>query len=240
MTDTENSAATASKPSALSQLINLFVAPAQALDYADRHPKMWWLPLGITLVFNAALGIWVVLTMNLAAWREMMIQLVGKANPDHAAQAIQLISQHGRGYLMLGTIVGLAGLVIIELLFALYLFLADKIFSADSRGYGHWFSFTTWVWLPIVLGSIAAMIAWTMSNHGGDLTQIDVTTLNALFFHLKPGDHLYKLAQFSIFQFWVIGLVAYGLKRWCRHGTDKALVIALVPYVVVYGIIFLV
>lgn len=231
---------TTHKPSALAQVINLFVTPGQALDYADRHPKMWWLPLGIVLALNAALGVWVAFTMNLTALHAMMVAAVKKANPEHAEQAIQMISNHGRGYVLLGVFIGLIVLVIIELLYALYLFLADKIFSADSRGYGRWFSFTTWTWLPLSLAYIAAMIAWAVSSHGGAYMQGDVTSLNALFFHLKPGDHLFKLAQFSILQFWVIGLLTYGLMRWCRHGMAKALGIALLPYIVVYGIMFLV
>ncbi|MGH8127880.1 MAG: YIP1 family protein [Gammaproteobacteria bacterium] len=239
MADTENTAKAASQPSALSQLVNLFVAPSQALDYADRHPKMWWLPLGIVLVLNAALGVWVALTMNLAAMHAMMIAAIQKAHPEHAEQAMQMISSHGRSYVMLGVLFWLIVLVIIELIYALYLFLADKIFSADSRGFGRWFSFTTWTWLPIALGYIAAMVAWGVSNHSGAFMQGDVTSLNALFFHLKPGDKLFKLTQFSILQFWVIGLVTYGLKRWCRHGTGKALTVALIPYIVVYGLIFL-
>ncbi|MGA7965782.1 MAG: YIP1 family protein [Gammaproteobacteria bacterium] len=239
MTDTENTADAGSQSSALSQLANLFVAPSQALDYADHHPKMWWLPLGILLLLNAAIGIWVALTINLAAMHAMMVAAIKKANPEHAEQAIRLISNHGRGYVILGVVIGLIALVFIELIYALYLFLADKIVSADSRSFGRWFSFTTWTWLPISLAYIAAMIAWGVSSHSGAFAQGDVTSLNALFFHLQPQDRLFKLAQFSILQFWVIGLVVYGLKRWCRHGTGKAVTIALIPYIVVYGLIFL-
>ncbi|MGH8427216.1 MAG: YIP1 family protein [Gammaproteobacteria bacterium] len=230
---------TVAHSSAVAQLGNLFVAPAQALDYADRRPGMLWLPFGITLALDLALGVWVSLTMNLAAFHAMIIQAMSKANPEHASQAIQMITQHGRGYLLIGAIVGVVGLAIIELLFALYLFLCDKLFSADSRGYGRWFSFTAWTWLPISLGLIAAMIAWAVTSHGTG-TPPDVTSLNSLIFHFEPGDRYYKLAQFSILDFWVIGLVAYGLTRWCRHGVGKALAIALAPFVVVYGIIFLV
>lgn len=240
MADTENTAEATSEPSALSQLANLFVAPSHALDYADRHPKMWWLPLGIVLVLNAVLGVWVALTMNLAAVHAMMVAAIRKSNPEHAQQAIQMISNHGRGFFLLGVIGGLIGLVVVELIYALYLFLSDKVFSADSRGFGRWFSFTTWTWLPISLAYIAAIIAWAVSNHAGSMGHGDVTSLNALFFHLKPGNSLFKLAQFSLLQFWVIGLVTYGLKRWCRHGTGKALAIALIPYIVVYAIMYLV
>ena len=227
------------KPSALAQLANLFVAPGQALDYARERPRMWWLPLGIVLVLQAVLGVWVALTINMAAWRQMMVETMSRANPEHAQQAIQMVTQHGRGYLLIGMLAGVIFMVIIELLYALYLFLTDKLFSADNRGFGQWFSFTAWTWLPISLGLIASIIAWVLSNKSGHLDQLDVTNLNTLFFHLKQGSHLYRVAQFSVLQFWVIGLATFGLKRWRGHGTGKALAIAIAPYVVIYAIMYL-
>lgn len=231
---------TPSKPSALAQVVNLFVAPGQALDYARERPGMWWLPLGIVLALQAVMGVWVALTMNMAAWRQMMVETISRANPDHAQQAIHMVTQHGRGYLLFGMLIGLVGMVIIELLYALYLFLADKLFSASNQGYGQWFSFTTWTWLPVSLGLIASIIAWALSDKSTHLMQMDVTNLNTLLFHLKPGSHLFRIAQFSVLQFWVIGLVAYGLKRWRGHGTAKALAIALAPYVAIYAIMYFV
>jgi|GEM_PF-961593 len=230
----------APRGSALAQLGNLFVAPAQALDFADRRAKMLWLPLLITLACQAALGAWFALTVNLGSWRAAILQGIAARNPEAASHAAQMYAHHGRA-ILLGQFAGggVVWLLIIELLFALYLFLADKIFSADSRGYGRWFSFTAWTSLPMALGSIAGMVAWALSNHAANFDLLAVTSLNTLFFHLHPGDAYYRLAQFSILQFWTIGLMVFGLKRWCRHGTSKALGIALAPYVVVYGLLFL-
>lgn len=238
MNQTNPEPETTSKPSALAQVVNLFVAPGQALDYARQKPGMWWLPLGIVLVLQAVMAVWVALTINIAAWRQMMVETAARANPEHAQQAIQMITQHGRSFLMFTMLAGLIGMVIIELLYALYLFLADKLFSADSRGFGQWFSFTAWTWLPVSLGIIASLIAWALSNKSGHLDQLDVTNLNTLFFHVKPGSHLFRVAQFSLLQFWVIGLTTYGLKRWRNHGTGKALAVALAPYVVIYAIMY--
>lgn len=227
--------------SAIAQLGNLFVAPAHALDYAFARPKMLWLPLGLTLALNTALGAWFALSVNLAAWRAMMVRMAAARNPDAANAVAELYSRHGRGFLLAQFAGGsLIGLLLIELVFALYLFLADKLFSAASRSYARWLSFTSWTWLPVCVGILAAMIAWALSNHGGNVQFGDITTLNALFFHLPSTSRYYDIAQFSILQFWVIGLVTYGLKRWCSHATGKALGIALAPYVVVYGILFIV
>jgi len=240
MADTQTNTPDESKGSAFSQVINLFVAPGQALDYAREHPGNWWLPLGIVLALQAVMAVWIALTININAWHQMMAQAMAKANPEHAQQAIQMLSSHGRGYLMVVMLMGLIGTVIAELLYALYLFLADKVFSADSKGYGKWFSFTTWTGLPVALGIMASIIAWGLSSKTGSLEHLDVTNLNSLVFHFHQGSPFYKVAQFSILQFWVIGLVTYGLKRWCRHGTGKALAIALLPYIAVYGILYLI
>ena len=232
MTDTETTAQADSQSSALSQLINLFVAPSQALDYADRHPKMWWLPLGITLLFSIALGVWFMLTVNINAWHAMMVHVLSQSHPE----AVSRVAHMGRGTLLFGVIGGAIAIVVIELLYALYLFLTDKLFSASNQGYGRWFSFTTWTWLPISLAYIAGMIAWAFANHSTDLRLSDITSLNSLLFHFSPASHFFAATQFSVINIWVIALVTLGLQRWRGHGTGKAIGIAIAPYVVYYGI----
>lgn len=239
MADTETTAETAGKPTLLSQLANIFVAPGQALDYVRSNARSWWLPLGILLVFTAAFSLWWALTVNLEAYHMAQMQMLTHLHPESAGKYGQYIMHQGRGALMIGVAASLVVIVIIELVYALYLFLADKVFSADSKGYGQWFAFTTWTALPSVLATIAGMIAFAVSHKTG-LRPTDVTSLNELFFHLNPGDGLYKLGQFSLLSFWVIGLVTYGLRRWCNHGTGKALSIAVAPYAVVYLIIYLI
>lgn len=228
-----------SKPKLLPQIANIFVSPSQALDYARQKPGSWWLPLGILLVLNAIFSFWWALTVNLNAFHLEQMRILTRMNPEHAQQFGHYIMHQGRGGLIFGVAIGLVVLVIIELIFALYLFLADKLLSSDNSGYGQWFSFTNWTSLPAALGFIAGIVAFAVSKHPS-VQPTDVTSLNTLFFHFKPWDHLYKVAQFSILNFWVIGLVTYGLKRWRNHSTGKALAIALAPYVVVYLIMYLV
>ncbi|MGH8225990.1 MAG: YIP1 family protein [Gammaproteobacteria bacterium] len=239
MTDPEITSEIAGKPGLFSQVANIFVAPGQALDYVRSNARSWWLPLGILLVFTAAFSLWWALTVNLDAYHMAQMQMLTQLHPENADKYAHFIMHQGRGALMIGVVASLAFIAVVELLYALYLFLADKIFSADSKGYGQWFAFTTWTALPIVLATIASMIAFAVSNKTG-LHPADVTSLNNLIFHLSPGDGLYKIAQFSILSFWVIGLIAFGLKRWCGHGTGKALAIAIAPYVVVYGVLYLI
>lgn len=240
MDNTNSAPEKAAKPSALPQLVNIFAAPGQALDYARQHPGTWWLPLGILLVLNAASSLWWTLSVNLKALHLMQLQAMTRLHPEYASQATKHIMAQGRGALVLEVVLGgIIGLVIVELLYALYLFMADKLFSADSRGYGQWFSFATWTGLPAALGFVAGLVTFAVSSKMS-LQPIDVTSLNTLFLHLKPANHFYKIARFSILNFWVIGLATYGLKRWCKHSTGKALTIAIVPYVVVYLIMYLV
>ncbi len=222
--------------SALAQLGNLFVAPAQALDYAHDHAGKWWLPFAIVLGLQLILGIWIAATINIQVVHAMMLQALAQSHSEHAAQAAKVISQHGRGFMMIGIVTGVIFIGIGELIFALYLFLADKLFSAANRSYGKWFSFTAWTWLPLAIAIIIGMIVWALSSHASGMPQ-DPTSLNALIFHFKPTDrHPYSAAQFSLLELWIIGLVAYGLKRWCGHSTAKAIVIAVIPFVVFYAI----
>jgi hypothetical protein len=239
MTDTDATVNEPVKnPTALAQLDNLFLSPSRALDYAHEHAKMWWLPFCITLGLQLILGIWIAATINIKYVHAMMAHAIMLSKPEHAQQAIQMINQHGRGFFMMGMVFGVVALGIGEVIFALYLFVADKLTSAASRGYGKWFSFTAWTWLPLTIATIIAGIVWGLSSHSA--MPHDPTSLNALIFHFNPATQmsLYRVAQFSLLEIWVIALVAFGVKRWCNASTAKAIVVALIPYVAYYLIKF--
>lgn len=240
MTETD---ATVNEPvksqSAIAQLGNLFVSPSRALDYAREHPKMWWLPFGITLGLSILLSIWVAATINIKYIHAMMAQAIAQSNPDNAQQIIQAINEHGRGYFLLMAVVGsIVALVVGEVVFALYLFVADKLTSAASRSYGKWFSFTAWTWLPLTIATVIGGIVWGLSSHSA--MPHDPTSLNSLIFHFNPMSQssLYRIAQFSLLEIWVIALVAFGVKRWCNASTAKAIVVALIPFIVYYLVKF--
>jgi hypothetical protein len=221
---------------ALAQLGNLFVAPGPALDYARERPKMWWLPFAIVLGLQLILGLWIAATINVNALHAMMLHALAQSHSAHSAQAAQMISHHGRGFLMIGAVIGAVAIGVGEVIFALYLFLADKLFSATNRSYGQWFSFTAWTWLPYTIAIVIAGIVWALSSHATGMPG-DPTSLNALIFHFKPTNrHAFSAAQFSLLEIWIIALVAYGLKRWCNYSTAKAVAIALIPYIVYYAI----
>lgn len=233
MDDTDTRPARADSP--VAQLGNLFVAPSQALDYAHERARMWWLPFAIVLGLQLLLGIWVAATINIQVVQQMMIQAVAQSNPQQAQRTIEMIQGHGRGFLMIGVVSGVIALGVGEVLVALYLFLTDKLFSPANRGFGKWFSFTAWTWLPLAIAIIIAGIVWGLSSHATGIPA-DPTSLNALIFHLEPGNFGHAAAQFSILEFWIIALIAFGLKRWCGHSWARALTIALIPYIVFYAI----
>lgn len=240
MNETTGTPEAGGKQPLLAQLGNIFVDPGQALDYAHGHPGKWWLPLGILLVIQTGFLVWWGLTVDLHALHLAQVRMLTRMHPEHAAQFSHYIMHQDRGALLISTVIGgVIGIAVVELLYALYLFLADKLFSADSKGYGHWLSFTAWVWLPLTLAVVANIVTFGISSRMS-VNPTDVTSLNTLFFHLKPWNAHFKVTQFSILQFWVIGLAVFGLKRWRNHGTGKALAIAVAPYVVLYLILYLV
>lgn len=222
-----------------SQIINIFVAPKLALDYASNHRHSWWAPFGITVLLAIAVGVWFSLGVNLESWRETMIQMATARAPQDAAKIASIISQRGRGYLLtMYAGVAFIGFTLTELIYALYLHLADKVLATSKRTYSEWFNFTAWVWLPKSLGYIAILITFAISPKNLAPTELDITSLNALFFHFNGSSRFFGVAHFSILYFWVIWLTAFGVQRWIGHNTVKATLVAIAPFLVVYALVF--
>lgn len=219
-------------------LFNLFVEPSKALAYAQRRPASFIWPLSLQVTAVLALGAYYAHAVNLAWLRQTYINLIIQKNPAAAGYAANAAPASATRVFLLFGIGAALGLVIVYLVFALYLFLADKLLSADSQGYSRWFSFTTWTWLPAILGTILAGIVFALSNHRMLLQKADMTNLNNLLFHFHSGSHAAALANFSFLYFWILGLLIFGMKYWRQYSSSKALAVAIIPFIAVYAIRF--
>lgn len=223
----------------VTQLVNLFVSPSLAFDYMSSHRRSWWAPYGLTVLLAIGVGLWFSLGINLDIWRETMIQAATARAPQEAHRITTLLEHRGREFLLIAYAAGpFIGLTLLELIYALYLYLADNLLSSSKHTYSDWFNFTAWVWLPKALGYIAILITFAISPSNLTANELDITSLNALFFHLSESNRFFGVAHFSILYVWVIWLTAYGLRHSVGYGLTKAGAVAFTPFFIVYLLIF--
>jgi hypothetical protein len=227
--------------SALSCLINIFVEPKKALIDIKGHARWLWYPFLIMMLVTTAFGVWYYMTVDIG-WMADQILSTMSAKMD-ADKLEQVRHSFTRGRFLFGAIIG--GTVVIGLIYviqALYLFLVSKVAGYEVQEFGKWFSFTAWTSFPAVLAPVAQTVSYLFSpNKQVSLYQLDVTSLNTLFFHLPMQSHWFTTVySLRLTLFWTLGLMVYGFSIWTRKSLPKSAVVVLAPYVIIYGLIVII
>lgn len=225
--------------SPLAELGNIFVAPGQAYDNVREHTAWLWWPLLLVIAVSVAFMAWYMATVDVH-W--MMLQTLQHnamvAAKLNAEQIQKIAEQTTRGSMMIRSSLGvLIGVPLIYAILALYYFLAAKVAGYEIKGYGQWFNFTAWSNVPVIVSTLVSALVYVLrGSHQVLATDLDMTSLNALFFHQSIGDSWYTLLSgLRLTTFWVIGLSIFGMSRWTRRSMANSAVVVLLPYLLIYG-----
>lgn len=223
--------------SAFSALLDIFVAPRQALAAAREHTLWFWLPLVIGIVLALAFWAHYYFSVDFDWLVTQMLTQSGQEMPaDQMEQARAFMTPAS---MMIGTAVfAVAMPFIIYGINALYLFIVAKISGDEQNGYGRWFSLSVWTFFPSVLSIVAAWLNWLLAS-GKQMTQQNVmlTNLNSLLFHKPLSDPWAGwLGAIDLTLFWSLALLGIGVALFGNRSFGKGLTIAAAPFVVLYGV----
>jgi hypothetical protein len=118
-----------------------------------------------------------------------------------------------------------------------YYLLAGK-WSNFEPGFEHWLSLVCWSSMPLLLPLIASVVGLAL-HPSGQVSQEELNSLslNELFFQLEPVSNWYTLAAtLTVVHPWAWGLVALGVRAWTSCSWRFAIVFAMLPWTVFYGL----
>jgi len=216
-------------------LIDIFVAPAQALRAVRNQSNWLWAPLILIVASTLALLWAYYLNVDMDWLRQHMMSMsqvkLSEAQMEQAAQHM------GRTPMLIGASIGSLAPVIWGLLIALYLHIVDKSTRNRLGSYAAWFALVLWCSMPQLLTTLGMAINFATASAPLGPEQLSVTNLNALVFHLPLSDSWGKLLNgLDLSLFWSVALMGLGVAQWTERRYGKALAIAAAPYLVLYGL----
>lgn len=216
-------------------MVDIITDPTKALIAADREPKRLWLPFILAMFVPVVLSVYYFSTIDMN-WMFQQMQaatsLKGEELPDEMREFFS--SSIMMGGAIAATIVMVA---VFTSLSALYLLMVAKFSSEDKRSFGKWFSLSAWVSVPNTLAALLMIVYFAvMGSSQIGFEELSFFSLNALVMHYPSGT---SEAGFFVgitpFLIWSIVLLAQGINIWTSRTFGKSLLIAVLPFLVIYG-----
>ncbi|HEX7048186.1 MAG TPA: YIP1 family protein [Gammaproteobacteria bacterium] len=228
-------------PTAVRGLVDIFVAPRDALQAAYDHPRRLWLPLGIVLLAMVGFWLWYYQTVDFDWLVDHFLSMSGQEMTPEQMEA-------ARGFMspMAMTIQTLVAVVlftfVIYAILALYFHIVAKVSGFKDMEYGRWFSLVAWASFPAVLIVAGMVLNYGLSDSGQIPPEmLAVTNLaNLLGFDASEPGWQRALASFDIIMLWEIFLMGLGVSMYMKKSLATGIVIAAIPTVLFYGISLLI
>lgn len=225
---------------AFSGLLDILVAPKEAIGYVDAKPKSFWLPL--LLLLSVMITSFVIYELNVDvdfATQQNIEQFVKFTGEQPTAEQRQdLVASQGLSLMTLGMSVGIVlGFLLMAALSALYLFLASLMLAEEKINYGKWFAVAIWVSVPLVFESLIGIVRIFMLQGAIGFDKLSLLHLNTVL-QLTPDTFAAALASaISLISLWVIGLTALAIRQLTASSWPMSIFVALLPSLVLLPLV---
>ena len=218
---------------ALFDIGNVILEPSPTFARLKEKPRAW-VPLAVLILLTLAITYWYVATLDFAWAREHLLPTPGDVKPEvRAAQAHSLTPN---SLLWMSAIGIVLGTPVMFALTAVYYLLAGKVMGS-SIGFGKWFGFAVWTSIPRLLALPLSVLQIATSAGRLAPEDMNMVSLNYLLLHLPLSSPWASFANsLDLTSLWTVALAAIGLKAWTGRSTGACALVAVLPYVLIYGI----
>jgi hypothetical protein len=223
--------------SVLNAMVDIVASPGKALDEIKQHTSWLWVPLLISILLASGLFFYYYSWVDFPWLVEDTIRQLPVETRAEAADAVRQFMQPGRT-MWTAVIAVVVMSFLIYTIQATYLHLANKLVTGAEIGFGKWFSFSVWTGFVGVFGTLAGFATIIMADSNQLSTQdLTVLSMTSLLVHASPGDPWFTWASsLTLVNFWSLFLMSIGFAHWTGAPMVKSTIIAILPWVLIYGI----
>ncbi len=218
----------------------LIFEPRRGFGELDARPRFWW-PLLLLVLLQGGIALWYVLFVDIEWLVDQQVR-ASSLGANMTDAEIATMARNAAGQVgvraALGAVIAALAMPVMLLISALYLLLATKITGVE-RSFRQWSALSAWATLPVMLVGtlLAALALLTASNNQVSQAALQPLSLNELVFHREAGEPGYSLfSSLNLFQLFTVYLTAMGLKVWTVRSWTYCIIVAALPFVLVYGI----
>lgn len=221
----------------MNAMVDIIASPSRAWDEIYEHTGWLWVPLLLVIVLTSAAFTYFYMWVDYDWFIEETIRSMPAETRAEAAPGVR---EFMSPTFSIGTTVAAVVImtVIINLILAAYYLLASKVATSGDISYGRWFSLSAWSAFPGIFTALAIFVVIFLAD-SNQVSQAELSplSLNALFVQGEAGDPWFTWASsVNLVMFWSVFLAGLGFARWTASSLVKGLIVASLPFVLIFGI----
>lgn len=213
-----------------------FLAPSAAFASIRARPAWAWIALAL-IALSSAISLYALIGTASPEWIvEQQLQEAGDLKPDEREAARGALIEIAPYTAHIAAFSNVLLWPIFCALLALFYFAGERALGATRNGYGAWFGLSAVAMLPQVVNALGLIVLCLTYTGDIPLQLANYASVNALVLGLAPGERAQGLASaLSLFYLWSIVLAAIGIRVYSAYGWGKSILLAALPYVLVFG-----
>jgi uncharacterized membrane protein len=222
---------------------DIFMRPGSVFEALKTHNNWSWIPFFIVSIL-AVLPSYLYFSSVDPVWYTDYVSTNSADIRDLSPAEIETIMQFQQPEAMAtySLIGGVIGVIIINAIIAIYYNLVARSDEECVMGYTDWYGATWWMSMPIVIGSLASVLAIFVTNDAGqiELPAISATSFAFIFGVGIDSSWFNFLNTIRLETFLSIYIAACALAAWTSFTFKKCIMLAIIPTALIYGIMLLV
>jgi hypothetical protein len=217
------------------KLLDIFLQPSSVFT-AERERPTFLVPIALLALLTLVATLAYFMRVDPGWYADHMIDAMGRELSATEEAQMRSAMPEARTMGVIGAVTGVIGVAVMMALTALYVWIAAKV-TGRVLTFKHGLSLSSWSSMPLLLGLLVAIVGALTMSPQTSFESLMLTNVDPLLVDL-PNDHRWnRVAQsFNLLSFWSLFLFALGWKLWTRSSWLQAAVVALIPTVVVFGI----
>ena len=216
---------------------NTLLAPRSAFTVLIDRPRWGWIAFVLIVVVQgiAVLAFFAPMSPDWIVEQQML--RLGDLQPTDEPAIREQLKQLAPHHALLGAVLGGVMLGLLMLVLGLYFFAVERVGRESRHGFGAWVRFAVWTQLPLLISALGLIVIAVLAvDPDQPFSASQYGSLNNLLLRL-PLDHPWFnwAEQLNVFHLWSIALGAIGWRVWTDSHRGRALLVAALPYVLVFG-----
>ena len=219
-------------------LIDIFLEPAKAWTQLKERPTFLLPALLVALATTLAATLYF-LHVDPAWLADYQVQAMSKDMSAAELAQMREMMPGARALAWITAVTTLLFLAIVYCVMAVYYLLAGKV-AGHAVDFKRGLALVSWSSVPMVLAAVVSIVGTYTSSPQTSYESLQMLSFDPLVVQL-PMDHDWsRLAKsFSLLNFWTWFLAALGWKTWFRTGWGQAVFVAVLPSLVIFGVMAL-